>query len=329
MLNMFTPKAPKCACSKCFWEEVPYYSLNTGALGHSNENEKNLKSRSKTKKFFGFTLAEVLITLGIIGVVSAMTIPALMKKCQKVVLANQAKKEYAMWTQVFKDILADNNTTSLSETELWGKIEVTIYDDANPTTNTAFWTELGKYVKISPSATGDTEEYYLHDDKELRTSKGNYPIYLANGSKLRAYEFRKTPYRKTDAVCSQIKELGGSMCSYVGHMFIDVNGGKGPNIWGRDIFEFYISDEGVLYPYGGKDCALYVNQTPIEVTTKTVNGFYTNESGEYVFGTHLVDFGGNSSYWKNYYNGTKEQNAKKYGYYRTGQLMEEGWKMNY
>ncbi len=30
------------------------------------------------KKLFGFTLAEVLITLGIIGVVAAMTIPTLM-----------------------------------------------------------------------------------------------------------------------------------------------------------------------------------------------------------------------------------------------------------
>ena len=31
-----------------------------------------------TKALFGFTLAEVLITLGIIGIVAAMTIPTLM-----------------------------------------------------------------------------------------------------------------------------------------------------------------------------------------------------------------------------------------------------------
>lgn len=33
---------------------------------------------SQTKALFGFTLAEVLITLGIIGVVAALTIPNLM-----------------------------------------------------------------------------------------------------------------------------------------------------------------------------------------------------------------------------------------------------------
>lgn len=36
----------------------------------------------RLKKVFGFTLAEVLITLGVIGVVAAMTIPTLMTNLQ-------------------------------------------------------------------------------------------------------------------------------------------------------------------------------------------------------------------------------------------------------
>lgn len=35
------------------------------------------------KKVFAFTLAEVLITLGIIGIVAAMTIPTLINNYQK------------------------------------------------------------------------------------------------------------------------------------------------------------------------------------------------------------------------------------------------------
>lgn len=38
-------------------------------------------------KFFGFTLAEILITLGIIGIVAAMTIPALITKHKRHVVA--------------------------------------------------------------------------------------------------------------------------------------------------------------------------------------------------------------------------------------------------
>ena len=40
----------------------------------------------KTK--FGFTLAEVLITLGIIGVVAALTLPSLVTNYQKQVTVN-------------------------------------------------------------------------------------------------------------------------------------------------------------------------------------------------------------------------------------------------
>ena len=42
-----------------------------------------------------FTLAEVLITLGIIGVVTAMTLPALINKAEKMILKNQFKKAYS------------------------------------------------------------------------------------------------------------------------------------------------------------------------------------------------------------------------------------------
>ena len=55
---------------------------------------QNLTS-SKHKVQVGFTLAEVLITLGIIGVVAAMTIPTLMTNYQKKSTATQLKKTYA------------------------------------------------------------------------------------------------------------------------------------------------------------------------------------------------------------------------------------------
>ncbi len=42
-------------------------------------------------KFYAFTLAEVLITLGIIGIVAAMTLPTIIQKQQEKVLINQLK----------------------------------------------------------------------------------------------------------------------------------------------------------------------------------------------------------------------------------------------
>lgn len=49
--------------------------------------------------FWAFTLAEVLITLGIIGVVAALTLPNLIANYQKMVLKNQFKKTYSLLSQ--------------------------------------------------------------------------------------------------------------------------------------------------------------------------------------------------------------------------------------
>lgn len=49
-----------------------------------------------TKVKLAFTLAEVLITLGIIGVVAAMTIPTLMSNYRKKQLETQIKANYSL-----------------------------------------------------------------------------------------------------------------------------------------------------------------------------------------------------------------------------------------
>lgn len=66
----------------------------------------------------GFTLAEVLVTLGIIGVVSAMTIPTLIKNHQRNVYVSQLQKVYAELSQAFDKVLTDNNAISLPESKI-------------------------------------------------------------------------------------------------------------------------------------------------------------------------------------------------------------------
>ncbi|MBP3925173.1 type II secretion system protein [bacterium] len=51
-----------------------------------------------------FTLAEVLITLGIIGIVAAMTMPALIENHQSSVLQQRFKKAYSSMSQVFQRV---------------------------------------------------------------------------------------------------------------------------------------------------------------------------------------------------------------------------------
>lgn len=59
-------------------------------------------------KSLGFTLAEVLITLGVIGVVAAMTIPVLMTTFAKNKTETQLKTFYSKINQTVKMSIADN-----------------------------------------------------------------------------------------------------------------------------------------------------------------------------------------------------------------------------
>ncbi len=59
------------------------------------------------KKKNAFTLAEVLITLGIIGVVAAMTLPTLVQKHQKKVIATRLKQTYSQLYQALNMAQAD------------------------------------------------------------------------------------------------------------------------------------------------------------------------------------------------------------------------------
>ncbi len=61
------------------------------------------------KKRFGFTLAEVLITLGIIGVVAAMTIPTLIQNTNSTKWASQYKKDLATLTNAIEMAQAHND----------------------------------------------------------------------------------------------------------------------------------------------------------------------------------------------------------------------------
>lgn len=53
-------------------------------------------------KYKGFTLAEVLITLGVIGIVAALTLPVMISKSKKRVVETQIKEYYSMMNQAFK-----------------------------------------------------------------------------------------------------------------------------------------------------------------------------------------------------------------------------------
>ena len=120
---------------------------------------------------FGFTLAEVLITLGIIGVVAAMTIPTLMSNYRKHIIETRLTKFYSTMTQAIK--LAENDYDDISG---WDKLGSGFVkdDDGNDTTTPVAEAWVNKYiipyiksdVKMKNNA-GKIELYFVEDRKSV------------------------------------------------------------------------------------------------------------------------------------------------------------------
>lgn len=107
------------------------------------------------KKKNAFTLAEVLITLGIIGVVAAMTLPVLTAKYRISVVETYLKRFYTNMNQAVKLSVVDNG-----DTKYW------VFPDDNDGIEEFFNKYFKKYLKIF----------------EAKPYNGSYIIYFADGS---------------------------------------------------------------------------------------------------------------------------------------------------
>lgn len=189
------------------------------------------------KKLNAFTLAEVLITLGIIGVVAAMTLPTLIQNHQKQVYATQLKKSINVFENMLNKMKADEGVTELDQLELFSKgichgWDCDGFDGSNYADFSVIQETIAKYLKTAKickvgecTATYKAETFKTKDNKTLSCG------YNENMSEWLGFY-------STDGAIYYVSSGG---FSYLG-IRIDVNGEKGPNIYGRDIFAFYISD---------------------------------------------------------------------------------------
>lgn len=181
------------------------------------------------KKRKAFTMAEVLITLGIIGIIAAMTIPGLIKNYQHKVLEAQFKKSVSIISQVILRMKDELSVDKLAET--------CAYYNGNEYPNEVMCSDsFNKNLVKSTSNKlyGDTIFYDINRTNEnIRTYNNKQqilPSALAAAGRPILYP-RKMP--------------DGSFINLVisGSQFIlgvDTNGKKGPNQLGHDIFLFYL-----------------------------------------------------------------------------------------
>lgn len=180
------------------------------------------------KRNSGFTLAEVLITLAIIGVVAAITIPILYNNSQNAQFKVAAKEAYSIIAQAFLQVSNDYNGNFLGK-----------FNNATDVLNA-----VTPYLKVSKTCPlGSTIGInYCFTDKSYYLNGNAYPynnflnanstgLILNNGMTIYVY----TPNTST-AACNVDGQ--SNSCAVIG---IDTNGFSPPNKFGYDIYGFNLS----------------------------------------------------------------------------------------
>lgn len=216
-------------------------------LGHF-QPFKQIKNRS------GFTLAEVLITLGIIGVVAALTLPNLVAKYQEMVAVVRLKKAYSTLANAINKAMADEGYSnyaemfnSNTEAEVADKIfaQLNIVERCAYNTNGCGGKYRIKYKNKKNDGKGGIAAGTMSSERAILpdgTIIGIVSEKRGSGSDCR-WEYQT---HKTDSDGNWISDGKGGWemkdnVSYLcAEIFIDTDGPKGKNQFGYDNFSIEV-----------------------------------------------------------------------------------------
>lgn len=193
-------------------------------------------------KLAAFTLAEVLITLGIIGVVAALTMPALLNDTKDQEIIAKLKKSYSIFSQATTMVQIEHPSMDWQTVE--GNLDntKTIYEYYKP------FLKIAKDCGCGMTAPG----CWSNDETKILNGKLNYQYAHKAGI--------------GDTYCAARLADGTNISfdtwtgNYLGilpankgffFVYIDVNGDKRPNALGRDVFLFVmLNEKGIIVPAG-------------------------------------------------------------------------------
>ncbi len=188
----------------------------------------------------GFTLAEVLITLGIIGVVAAMTIPTLITKIQKAQIESLLKENCTNIAQTMR--MAENDdveTIPIIQTTQGMKDWYSIY--------------IAPYMKVEQVCFQQAGCW--HNSGIVKTLNGATPYWQSKYGMGYEFTFKtaKGAYYSLDGfnASNAWSIFGVKTTQTTLEFYFDVNGNKKPNIIGKDIYIMvYDPNRDALLPAG-------------------------------------------------------------------------------
>lgn len=188
----------------------------------------------------GFTLAEVLITLMVIGILAVVTIPSILQSWEERATVSQLRKTYSVLKQAY--FLAEQQ---YGPPDTWNIGGGNVFDNLKPylhvvktCNNKSFGCVYNqKYLQLN-----DIEYDYnigANSDSQILLSDG---VGIASGW--------------GSSTCTYGLSGGAAVGRVEGNyacvsLLVDINGPKPPNTFGKDFFGFSLTKAGIL-PWGGK-----------------------------------------------------------------------------
>ena len=237
-------------------------------------------------KAAAFTLAEVLITLGIIGVVAAMTLPSLVQNYKEKQTVVALKKFYSTMSQAFNSAKSEG-----IEPEDWATEKTADGYGADE-----FMSHIKPYLKILKDCNHDKEGCLLtskkyktlsntEGDNIARTENGHTRFILSDGSLVTFFLNSKDCKYQTTTAGNTLQ-----LQNICGGLHVDINGNRGPNTYGKDFFLFYITKYGIIPAGLPEDNTEYAFSKQCNLTQKVGNAngkactawVITNENMDYL-----------------------------------------------
>lgn len=186
-----------------------------------------------------FTLAEVLITLTIIGIVASLTMPGVINNYQSKVSVAQLQKVYNLVENAVAQAMLDDEEDLFSNTSY--------YSDS--------FSFLAKYFKTSVICATSSESTNMDNCMASKYKSPDKTVEFSSTWMLTGELLSEGEVNLQGIVCAAL-DTGATICKKNGQFIVDVNGVASPNTIGRDLFWFGMvdpsSNENYFGPYSSK-----------------------------------------------------------------------------
>lgn len=182
------------------------------------------------KKVFAFTLAEVLITLGVIGVVAAITIPSITQKYKEKETVIKLKRVYSILQAAHRRAQDDYGFEYKNDVD-WSTIE---------TQQRGYLEKIMPYLKIANECKDNKKACYTERIKN-QGNVGQYYTHLQGEEGTSYLQATNSSVLLQDGTLIAIMATGNRN-THNTRILVDINGPKKPNRYGHDTFFFQLND---------------------------------------------------------------------------------------